>query len=628
MSNEVNSGIVQKEVETLTLVERAEVGSAIGTGILALTYVSGYLTATSYLGTFGIPADASELFRAKYIYIGFEYWLFVAIFGVCFYAANLLVRLCKVAKADEEERKNERERVTAELVRRRLSREAIMERTRALRWGWVMALISVVFSFEILFMNAGDFRDYLPLQAMFLLFLSLYQTTFYREYSNESYGWGVLWGVVWVRCIRWVYSIGFGVVFAGLLLLKAFLPGLSSDYKLWILFWVGSVFLFLLLLMLLWIKLRFLIAWIVICSLLMLGPAPIPHLDSHAKLRALFGTMGIILFLITLVVAFFVTLGSSHLKWADEKAPRPQRHWVVLMVIAPWYILRAVCHAFAGIKKMTRPEASTGQDQISGKQRIIAGVLWIIRRLDSVFIPLLASGYCAIAYLVWMGVSIHFLADNHLAIICGYCTLIIALVVLANILLLSRKHGEREQDLKIRDGVLKELKRRAKEKSHGEAPVELPTPEPGWMRWTRLIVPIGILYLVSVLGFANLIYPFIPVDKAGGNYSTISPILIGLNNGSAECNSAELPGMIQQGRKYYVIEQSSDWLYVARNDSGQGPDCWKWGIFCKRGTNASGATPVGIAAAATGVLTAHLPYFRPEIHQVDRRCIASVDSAP
>ena len=385
---------------------------------------------------------------------------------------------------------------------------------------------------------------------------------------------------------------------------------------------------FVLLLMSLWIKLQFLIAWIVVCSLLMLGAAPIPHLDSHAKLRALFGTMGIVLFLITLVVAFFVTLGSSHLKWADERAPKPERHWVVLMVMAPWYILLAVYHAFVGIKEMTRPEASTGQVKSSGKQKIIAGALWIIRRLDSVFIPLLASGYCAIAYLVWMRMSIPFLTDNHLAIICGYCTLIVALVVLVNILLLSMKHGEREQDLKIQNGVLMELRLQAEIKSQGKTPVELPAPEPGWMRWARLIVPIGILYLVSVLGFANLIYPFIPVDKGGGNFSKTIPILIDLNNGSSECISAELPRTIQRGKQFYVIEQASDWLYVAPNDSGQGPDCWKWGIFCKKEKKALGAIPVGITAPAAGVLRAHLPYFRPEIHQVDRRCIASIDNAP
>jgi hypothetical protein len=571
--NEMNGS--QAEPRALTLVERAEVGSAIGTGILAFAYVSGYLTATTHLGTYAIPADTSEIFRAKYIYISFEYCLFVAIFGVCFYVAGLVVNLFKVSRANDEQRKRERDDVTRELVARRLLPGALLPRMRQLRWGWAMALISIVFSFEIMFMRPMEFRGYLAIQAVFLLFFSLYQTTFYREYAKESYAWGVISGRRLVRWIRWVYSLVFGSI----------------------------------------------------CAALILGKALYFHIDKYSKLQTPYnwasefkGSLGFricagFVTLLTLLVASFVTLATDHLKWADERAQRwgPVTHFV----FAPWYILCALLRACT---EFVRPVSENWN-----RRDLVRWVLWTARPIDSILMPVCAAAYCVIAWLVFTGEGWRILPA-----MCGYLTLVFSLVVLTNILWLYRMHQLREQDLGIEAAV-----REAGMAAGGSEKRESRGGMEGWMTVVRLVVPVTVLYLVSVLGFAHLIYPFIPIDKAGGNYSTDGPIFVGLNNESAERNSKELSDHIPPDSRFYVIEEVSDWIYLAPAGSGQGPDCWKWGTFCKLTPKEMSASyklgavnsPQAARSNPIDALSPDVP-FRPRIYQVNRRCISSINSVP
>jgi hypothetical protein len=50
-----------------------------------LTYVSGYLVTSTFLNSYGIAADASEFLKARYLYVGFLYYLlFLASVGMAF----------------------------------------------------------------------------------------------------------------------------------------------------------------------------------------------------------------------------------------------------------------------------------------------------------------------------------------------------------------------------------------------------------------------------------------------------------------------------------------------------------------------------------------------------------------
>src|ERR1019366_5733693 len=195
----------KKEDRALNLLEQVVFGSKIATGLLAFTYVSGYLISTTYLSTYGISAEASELLRAKYVYIGFQYWMCVIAFGVA-------ARFVAMALASPKRQPSDRSQKEDWVVRRReddakdteryQAREAL--RTRAMpgslrnrrghfRHTRLAALILTLFVIEIMLVKPGNFLAYLPLQAIFLLSIALYQTTFYREYSSRSYGWGTVY---------------------------------------------------------------------------------------------------------------------------------------------------------------------------------------------------------------------------------------------------------------------------------------------------------------------------------------------------------------------------------------------------------------------------------------------------
>jgi hypothetical protein len=81
-SGKAKDGHASEPKHSLELLEQIELISKIAAGVVALTYVSGYLVETTFLGTFGLRGDAIEFFRAKYLYIGFHFWFCVSILVV------------------------------------------------------------------------------------------------------------------------------------------------------------------------------------------------------------------------------------------------------------------------------------------------------------------------------------------------------------------------------------------------------------------------------------------------------------------------------------------------------------------------------------------------------------------
>lgn len=113
---------------------------------------------------------------------------------------------------------------------------------------------------------------------------------------------------------------------------------------------------------------------------------------------------------------------------------------------------------------------------------------------------------------------------------------------------------------------------------------------------------VAVLYVVSVLSFAYLVYPHIPEQKAGGNYYTASRVEPRFVNTTpaGECPSGLLPTPLI-GTAYLIIEEDSNWVYFANDNGPNGPRAWSWPRF--------GEKPV-----------------RPKVYAVNRSCIASIDS--
>lgn len=554
--SQIISGVVQTEKNALGLLERVQVGSAIATGVLALTYVSGYLTATSYLGTYGVPTDTSEFLRAQYLYVGFEYWLFVAIFGVWFHAGGCVIRFLGSYSSQRDDKRDRS--IAAQKILQRQN-ERVRQGGRSLRWVLVITLICSVFSFELMFMRPGEFVSCLPLQAVFLLSIALYQTTYYREFARESCTWGLASGVLLVSWIRWAYSVVTCSMFTALMAGTVLYPHLMHNKT------FNSIY------------------------------------KNVDKFRGSWCAVGLGWFgvAVAVCVASVVTLDTEHLEWVEKKWPETEhpdplpfafKGLKYLFFVVGYAIFKFGCACWEGLR---------GRADERGVTSVWRFVAALFRGL---LFPMITGLYCGIAFAVWRNSGYQIWGIQGITV-CGYCTLVFALVVIANILLLALARVQRDKDLQ-------EELAQAKLEMHIDVERREIAYETSRIV-VRMAVPVVVLYLVSVFSFAHLVYPFIPIDKAGGNFSTSHPVFIDISDASDECRSKGLSRNIRPGLPFAVIEETPEWVYLAEWHSGQGPDCWKWGVFCRY----------------LGPLKPPPPGFsRPKVYQVNRECVASIDA--
>ena len=141
----------------LTFLERTELGGKIAAASLPLTYVSGYLIYTSYLGTYGIQLGYSDLLRSKYIYIGFIYLVFLTSIVALFRAGIRIVEMNSVLNRKtqndaEVEFNTERQKSLDALLQRNVVLDRwVRRRFQEYRGDFVVALLVSVFAMEVIF---------------------------------------------------------------------------------------------------------------------------------------------------------------------------------------------------------------------------------------------------------------------------------------------------------------------------------------------------------------------------------------------------------------------------------------------------------------------------------------------
>lgn len=74
----------QSDSDSPTLASQFELVTKIGAAVLGFAYVSGYLIVNTYLSSFGINTDAIQVFKSKYVYVGFFYALMLSIVVLVF----------------------------------------------------------------------------------------------------------------------------------------------------------------------------------------------------------------------------------------------------------------------------------------------------------------------------------------------------------------------------------------------------------------------------------------------------------------------------------------------------------------------------------------------------------------
>jgi hypothetical protein len=294
--------------------------------------------------------------------------------------------------------------------------------------------------------------------------------------------------------------------------------------------------------------------------------------------------------------AIFVTLSPETMEWLDLNG----KFW-------QWW-LRCRQHDFRGsmwsIPALALSDAFNlvfeGFRDIPHKEGTVR------RMMDSLILFVLTASSCLLV--CWV-LATH--GAVLATVLLSYTTFLLSLIVLSNVLVTSALQRDREQELHLRawpgEGLSGTLD-----------------------KWALRSVLPAVLFIVSVLGFAYRVYPFIPVQKAGGNYATATRVRVILTSAPAECSPSDLAldsqgksgvvailhGRVSPTMPYILIEEDSDWLYVAPergSDSGGGPSCWKWGVFCRPGRE------------DVRVLRDSLPDpHRPHIFTINRHCVAAI----
>lgn len=208
--------------------------------------------------------------------------------------------------------------------------------------------------------------------------------------------------------------------------------------------------------------------------------------------------------------------------------------------------------------------------------------------------PISTGGYCILTLKVlWKDDSVF----NSRTLSIG--TLVLSLIVLSNLSVLMAMR----RDLSLSLGI------KVHRTTHKAGLLSQSDP------WIIRALMFAVLYIVSVLGFAYRVYPFIPVQKAGGNYSTIDAVSIHLTQITAECSSRDLERQVPPTTPYVLLEEDANWVYLAPAvgpGSAGGPDCWNWGAFCHAMPSSGARSPDDA--------------FTPKVYTVNRRCIASTES--
>jgi hypothetical protein len=541
MPNEAHSST---SVADLSWPQRLEFISTIFAAILGLTYVSGYLIVTTFLSRFGISADASELLKAKYIYVGFLYWLFVAIIGVLGRAVYLFFR---AIRASESLSKEEQVKAIPILERELFDTGGLYHPWLPLRRWVVLSLVLVPFAVQIVFLDPNDVRAFVCWQSILLLSICLYQATFYREFRKDGYAWGSLYAEWYVKGIKLVCGV---------------LPGLLAAF-----FMVGTA----------------------------LGPWAFSRHDNEVvdvTLRLIrpfyiglgwirrswaFWIFGTILIVVHLFVALFVTLSTENLRWLENngRARAFSGSFIRGFVLSLRDCVFLIAHAASVFLTGTN-----GEETKSVPSELKTAI-------DCIGLPVITGMYLMIALRVLHNDNSEFNAR-----VLAFGTLILSLIAISNVIII----------LMMRRDLIVALKLNQESDPNtsllGRSDV-----------WFVRVLMVVILYIVSVLGFAYRVYPFVPVQKAGGDYSTADTVAVFVSP-SPECSSGEFGKELQPPRPYVVLSEDSNWVYLAPVSgfgSGGGPKCWRWGPFCS-------------SLSKKSVPVAEDP-SRPSIYTLNRHCV-------
>jgi hypothetical protein len=188
---------------------------------------------------------------------------------------------------------------------------------------------------------------------------------------------------------------------------------------------------------------------------------------------------------------------------------------------------------------------------------------------------ILALVISSFATALWLGFGLS-LPGTVWFLVFGWLTLILGLLVPSNIIILS---AVRREYLKM----------------HQVGPqMNLPTDR--YVTFAIQVIPVTVLYMVSISTFAHSVYPWIPEGKAGGSYvasrAAIIHLVRGASTGTCGTNAFQnvTPSFLYFGTdgslvspdtqdledgEHMIIEEDANWVYVAKLEKNNCPEDWQ-----------------------------------------------------
>ena len=103
--------------------------------------------------------------------------------------------------------------------------------------------------------------------------------------------------------------------------------------------------------------------------------------------------------------------------------------------------------------------------------------------------------------------------------------------------------------------------------------------------WLICGAKLTLSFIFSIIGFAYSVYPFIPAERGGGNYTHASDVRLRIKSEASEIPETlveEHQGSVSITRPLKLIEQTSVWVYVAPGPVPDIPADWKPDIVAVR----------------------------------------------
>jgi hypothetical protein len=168
----------------------------IGAGVVAFAYISGYLIVNTYLSSFGINGDAIQIFKSKYVYVGFLYILFLSGITLVFAVAKKWWDVKHMLQAPDpptnwaewvEARKSNNEVAKySDQVAPDRAHEKLLARGFRL-WVMAVALMVIPLNIELTLFNSTIYKHHMVIQFALLYSVILYQMTYYRVYRDHQW---------------------------------------------------------------------------------------------------------------------------------------------------------------------------------------------------------------------------------------------------------------------------------------------------------------------------------------------------------------------------------------------------------------------------------------------------------